>query len=141
LNFKFKYQSSRQRWIGGLILIVIIYSLFYLLFAERSYFLDIPRKLRHVIKFASTILVYFVGTKHLGKLEDRWMNYLWHLIHISLLFCITSIGVYSWIFGMPGIQIIKLAKSFQEFLISPVLYVGMGILNRKVHSSTKSDLN
>jgi hypothetical protein len=126
------YKTDRSRWIGGLIIIVIVYSLFYLLFADRAFTYEIHRKVRHVIKFGTTILVYFVGTYHLGKLNDKWMSTVWHFIHISLLCIITSIGLYDWIFGMVGTKTKELAATFQEFLISPVLYVAMGILNNRL---------
>lgn len=131
------YNSDRSRWIGGLIIIVIFYSLFYLLFADRSFTYDIPRKVRHIIKFGTTILVYFIGTYHLGKLSDRWMAQVWHFIHISLLIIITSIGLYDWAFGMVGTKTKEMAATMQEFLISPVLYVAMGILNKRL----SKDLN
>lgn len=132
------YRNERYRWIGGLVIIFIIYTCYYLLFAETSYYLLIPRMIRHVIKFFATIAVYFIGTIYLGKLKDIWMSYLWHLIHISLLIIITLIGLYSWIMGLQSLSIIQLAKTFQEFLISPVLYVGMAILNKSVTTGKNS---
>ncbi len=132
------YRNERYRWIGGLVIIFIIYTCYYLLFAETSYYLLIPRTIRHVIKFFATIAVYFIGTVHLGKLKDIWMSYLWHLIHISLLITITLIGLYSWVMGLQSLSIIQLAKTFQEFLISPVLYVGMAILNKSVTTDKNS---
>ncbi len=131
------YRNERQRWVGGLLIIFVIYSLYYLLFAETNYFILIPRMLRHVIKFIATVAVYLIGTHHLGKLKDRWMIYLWHLVHISLLVTITLIGFYSWLFSLQNINVIQLAKTFQEFLISPVLYVGMAILNNSLVANKK----
>lgn len=128
------YNSERNRWLGGLIIILIVYSLFYLLFADRAFTYDIPRKLRHVIKFGTTILVYFIGTYHLGKMTDNWMSTVWHFIHISLLCIITCIGLYDWVFGMVGTKTKEMAATFQEFLISPVLYVAMGILNNRLRN-------
>jgi hypothetical protein len=132
------YNNERNRWIGGLVVIIILYTLFYLLFADRSFTYDIPRKLRHIIKFGVTILVYFVGTYHLGKLEDKWMSQLWHFIHISLLFSITAIGAYDWAFGMVDKKTKELAATMQEFLISPVLYVAMGILNKRLNKDQQA---
>ena len=131
------YSSDRNRWIGGLIIILVVYSLYYLLFADRAFTYDIPRKLRHIIKFGTTLLVYFVGTHHLGKMTDKWMSTVWHFIHISLLCVITGIGLYDWTFGMVGTKTKEMAATFQEFLISPVLYVAMGILNKRL----RKDLN
>lgn len=126
------YKTDRYRWIAGLIIIVVLYSLYYVYFADRQYTYFIPRKIRHIIKFVTTIAVYITGTYHLGKLRDKWMGQLWHIIHISLLFSITSIGLYDWTFGMVRYSIKEIAASMQEFLISPVLYVAMGILNDKL---------
>ena len=123
------YRKERSRFIMGLIIIVIIYSAFYIYFADSENALLIPRKIRHIIKFGTTILVYAVGSFHLGQLHQKWMGMLWHIIHISLLVTITSIGLYDWTFGMVSQSTKDLAQSMQEFLISPVLYVGMGILN------------
>ncbi|MBM3440405.1 MAG: hypothetical protein FJX94_06040 [Bacteroidetes bacterium] len=129
------YKTDRHKWIGGLVIILIIYTLFYNFFADRAYTYEIPRKLRHVIKFGTTIAVYFVGTYHLGKLKDQWMAHLWHFIHISLLMIITGIGIFDWTFGMVSYKTKELAASMQEFLISPVLYVGIGLINQKLKSS------
>jgi hypothetical protein len=65
------------------------------------------------------------------------MAQVWHFIHISLLIIITSIGLYDWAFGMVGTKTKEMAATMQEFLISPVLYVAMGILNKRL----SKDLN
>jgi hypothetical protein len=123
------YKSERRRFVMGLVIIVLIYSAFYICFADSENAITIPRKMRHIIKFGTTILVYGVGSFHLGTLQQKWMGMLWHCIHISLLVTITSIGLYDWTFGMVSQPTKDIAQSMQEFLISPVLYVGMGILN------------
>jgi hypothetical protein len=123
--------EKKQYWIG-LVLILLIYSAFYLLFADRADTIFIPRKWRHVIKFVTTCMVYLIGTYYLGKQKNKWMNVLWHLVHISLLTTITSIGLYDWIFGMVRPPVKEIAASMQEFLISPMLYIAMGILNQKL---------
>lgn len=130
------YNSHRARWIGGLAIILVIYTLFYLLFVEPDV-TWIPRKIRHVIKFVTTVSVYLLGTLHLGHIEDRWMSYLWHIIHISLLSIITAVGLYDWTFGMVSQELKDMTATMQEFLISPVLYVGMGILNRRLNPAPK----
>lgn len=109
-----------------------IYTSYYLLFQDSPNAELINRKLRHVIKFGATFLVYLVGTYHLGKLKDQWMDLLWHTVHISGLCLLVGIGGFDWLFGMVSMPTKYFAASLQEFLISPVLYVGMGILNAKV---------
>lgn len=118
----------------GLLFILLIYALFYLLFVDAASTVLIPRKIRHVIKFITTVSVYLIGTYHIGKAKQIWMEQIWHLVHISLLCIITGIGLYDWTFGMVTIAIKEVAASMQEFLISPILYIGMGILQKSLHS-------
>ncbi len=124
------YKTEKAKWIIGLILILIIYTLFYLLFQENKDVILVPRKIRHLIKFGVTISVYLLGTLHLGKIKDKWMNTFWHFIHLSLLAVLLSIGIYDWLFGMVSINVKYFTATIQEFLISPVLYVAMGIMNK-----------
>lgn len=126
------YKTNNQRYLAGLFIIALIYCMFYIFFADRADTVLIPRKWRHVIKFLTTFIVYLVGSFHLGKQKNYWMLYLWHFVHISLLSTITCIGLYDWIFGMVRYQIKEIAASLQEFLISPILYIAMGILNRRL---------
>jgi hypothetical protein len=129
------YRTISQRYWAGLVFIILIYSMFYILFADRAETILIPRKWRHVIKFMTTIVVYLIGSYHLGKQKNTWMLYMWHIIHISLLSTITSIGLYDWVFGMVRIGVKEIAASMQEFLISPILYIAMGILNQRLEVS------
>ncbi len=126
------YKSDKIRFIAGLVFIIIIYSWYYIYIAENEYIASLPRKLKHVISFLSTITVYFVGTFHLGKLKDTWMSSLWHLIHISGLCIITLIGLYDWFIMETALNVKIFARGIQEILISPVLYVAMGLLNRSL---------
>jgi len=132
------YKSDKSRFIFGLIFIVIIYTLFYVLYFENSS-LNIPRRLGHVIKFGTTIAVYFVGTYHLGKLEDSWMAYIWHVIHISGLLIITSLGAYDFLISEISLNLRLFALSVQEILISPILYLAMGLLNRSLKKSLSKE--
>ncbi|MGB5419148.1 hypothetical protein [Algibacter sp.] len=125
------YKTDKVRFISGLIIIIIIYSWYFLYFVENKQTANIPRKIRHIITLLITITVYFVGTYHLGKLKDTWMATIWHIVHISGLFIITSIGLFDWFIG-GSLMLSRFAKTIQEILISPVLYVAMGLLNRSL---------
>ena len=134
MNF---YKSDKVRFIAGLVFIIIIYSAYYLLFLENSN-LIIPMKTKHIIKFSTTIVIYFVGTFHLGKLTDSWMSILWHLVHISGLCIITSLGLFDWFIAEISESLRLFANSIQELLISPILYLAMGLLNRSLKKSFSS---
>jgi hypothetical protein len=126
------YRKEKKGYWAGLILILLIYCLFYLLFADRVDTIMIPRKWRHIIKFVTTFTVYLIGSYHLGTQKKTWMLQLWHLIHLSLLGTIFCIGSYDWIFGMVSYPVKEIASSMQEFLISPMLYIAMGILQKRL---------
>ncbi|SFZ90496.1 hypothetical protein SAMN05428642_101970 [Flaviramulus basaltis] len=127
------YKSDKFRFISGLIFIIIIYSWYYLFFiTESQEWLLLPKLTFHLIRFGVTILVYIIGTFHLGKLKDSWMSSIWHLIHISGLCIITSMGLFDWFIMEISRNLKDFAHTIQEILISPVLYVAMGLLNRSL---------
>ena len=129
------YKSDRVRFISGLIFIIILYSCYYIYFEENSD-LILPSKVRHIIKFGTTVAVYFIGTFHLGKLADSWMSFIWHVVHISGLSIITSLGLFDWFIGGMSLNLRAFAGSIQEILISPMLYLAMGLLNKSLKKST-----
>ena len=131
------YKSGKFRFIAGLIFIIIIYSWNVLFFIpESGEWLLLPKLTFHLIRFGVTLAVYFIGTYHLGKLEDKWMSSIWHLVHISGLIIITSLGLFDWFILELSRDIKNFAHTVQEILISPVLYVAMGLLNKSLKKET-----
>lgn len=120
---------TKQFWIG-LFVLFSIYTLYYLFFIESSYYYEIPRKLRHVIKFSTLIIVYFIGLVHLKFGKSPWMRTLWHIVHIFGISLLTIIGLYDWFINNTGPKTRIYMSTVNEFLISPTLYVSMGILNK-----------
>ncbi|WP_248723000.1 hypothetical protein [Seonamhaeicola sp. ML3] len=131
------YKSDRVRFISGLILIIIFYSTYYIYVEENEHIKTLSRFLEYFIKFLFTVAIYLIGYYHLGKLKDEWMSYLWHFIHISGLCIISAIGLYDYLIADISLGTLLFAGSVQEFLISPVLYVGMGLLNRSLNNRDK----
>jgi hypothetical protein len=132
------YKSDKVRFIAGLILIGIIYSLFYIYFLENKDVAALSGFLRHGISFGATLTVYFIGTSHLGTLEDKWMSSLWHFVHISGLIILTGLGLFDLFIADISFNMRRFALTILEFLISPVLYVGMGLLNRSLKQQSAS---
>jgi hypothetical protein len=134
------YNSDKIRFISGLILIIVFYSMYYIGFEENEIMHTFNRYVQYFIKFSFTVIIYLIGSLHLGKLKDEWMSYLWHFIHISGLCIITSIGLYDWLISDIPLGVLLFAGSIQEFLISPLLYVAMGLLNKKLNkNATKAN--
>lgn len=129
------YKTDKVRFISGLIFIIILYSCYYIYFEENSD-LILPSKVRHIIKFGTTVAVYFIGTYHLGKLTDSWMSTIWHVVHISGLSIITCLGLFDWFITEISLNLRLFAGSIQEILISPMLYLAMGLLNKSLKNNT-----
>jgi len=114
-------------FIFGLVAICIMYSL-YRVYFDITYVPDIPGKVKHANKFLFVLIVYGIGTLTLRRYMVAWMMLIWHLIHIIFISSLLLIGFYDWLHGDITEQIRNVANSVFEFLISPVLYVSMGIV-------------
>lgn len=131
-----KVNNRRAYFWGGFIIIVIIYSLYNLYLVDVNYYNSIPRKARHVCKFLAILSIYATGTYALKKYTVEWMMYIWHALHIIIIALLLVIGGYDWAFGEISVQARNVANTFFEFLISPVIYIGVGILNNKFGRGT-----
>ena len=114
-------------FIFGLVAICIVYSL-YRVYFDITYVPDIPGKAKHANKFLFVLIVYGIGTLTLRRYMVAWMMLIWHLIHIIFISSLLLIGFYDWLHGDITEQIRNVAISVFEFLVSPVLYVSMGIV-------------
>jgi hypothetical protein len=124
--------SNKRAWYwSGFIIIVVIYSLYNLYLVDVDYYNSIPRKVRHISKFLSVLSIYGVGTFALKKYTAEWMMYVWHLLHIIIISILLLMGLYDWTFGELSVQFRNVANTLFEFLISPVIYIAVGILNNK----------
>lgn len=118
-------------WWKGLLIIFIIYSLFYLFFVESKVFSSDQEQIyRHLIRFLTTLAVYIIGFLHLRYIDSVWMKQLWHFVHISLFGCLIVFAGIKWFTPYFSPILTYWGALFQEILISPTLYIGMGILNK-----------
>jgi hypothetical protein len=60
------------------------------------------------------------------------MMRVWHGFYILILCLLLCLGVYDWTIARAPLSVREIADSLQEFLVSPVLYVALGIFNRRV---------
>lgn len=116
----------------GLLIIALIYSLYNIFLVDVNYYNDIPRKVRHVNKFLCILAVYGIGTLFLRKNMAPWMMQIWHIIHIIAIVFLLIIGVLDWTLGTTTQEVRNIASTLLEVLISPVLYVAMGIVNSRL---------
>jgi hypothetical protein len=60
------------------------------------------------------------------------MMQVWHLVYAVALLLLVGLGVYDWEVARAPLAMRGIADDLQEFLISPLLYVGIAILNRSL---------
>lgn len=112
----------------GLVQLIAVYTALYLLFFESPDILEIPRKLRHLMLMGSLLGVYALGTNHLQFSKHAWMGALWHLVHVTGISILLLAGLFDWLIQPLNYPMRVMMRQLHEFLISPVLYVGMGLL-------------
>ena len=66
------------------------------------------------------------------------MSSIWHIIHISGLCIIASLGLFDWLVADLSLSLKVFVNSIQEILISPGLYVAMGLLNKSLNKTSMS---
>lgn len=112
-------------------IIVILYALYYVFFLY-DLSLNMPLHERHVFKFLFTFCVYVVGAVCLRGFAVSWMRQLWHWTYVAILVLLVGLGVFDWLVMRTWLELREVADNLQEFLVSPLLYVGMGILGRRM---------
>lgn len=133
--------NNRQVYWIVFIIIIIIYSLYNLYLVDVGYYQSIPRKVRHIGKFLSILIIYGIGTLALRRITAAWMMYIWHLTHIVIIASLLLLGLYDWSFGELSAQVRNVANTLFEFLISPLIYIGVGILNNNFGRNKTSAIN
>jgi len=129
--------TNRQIYWAGFIVIGVVYSLYNLYLVDVTYYSSISIKLRHVLKFMLILIIYGTGTLALKQYIPSWMMQLWHLIHIGIIILLLLIGIYDWSFGKIPISFRNIADTLFEFLISPLIYIAVGILSVKFGAEQK----
>lgn len=125
--------NKRLYLILGFLAITVVYSLYNIFLIDSEFYWSIPRKIRHFNKLLIILVVYGIGTYSLSKYTVNWMMQVWHLIHIVVIFSLVLIGFWDWYFQMVTIQLRNIANTFLEVLISPLLYISIILINRKLH--------
>ncbi|WP_295648172.1 hypothetical protein [uncultured Mucilaginibacter sp.] len=124
--------NKRVYIIAGFAAIVLVYSLYNVFLVDVSYYNDIPRKVRHLTRFVSVLMVYGIGIYTLKKYMEGWVISLWNVIYLVATLLLIIIGVYDWSVGGASSQIRDVANTLQEFLISPLLFIVIFIIHDKL---------
>jgi hypothetical protein len=124
--------NKRTYIIGGFIGIILVYSLYNMYLVDVNYYDQIPRKVRHIARFLSIVMVYGIGLYTLKKAMEGWVINIWNIIYLVFASLLIIIGLYDWATGGASNQLRNIANTLHEFLISPVLFVALYIIYTKL---------
>jgi hypothetical protein len=109
-----------------------VYAAYNIFLLEAGDYLLVPRIIRHFSGLVCVLLVYCIGSYALKMYTVGWMMLIWHLLHAILIFMVLLFSLYTLDWGPLTAQWHNLANTLVEFLISPILYVIVGILNSRL---------
>ena len=74
MQVQIQTNNNRKYAIAGFIVIVIIYSVYNIYLVDVNYYNSIPRKVRHIARLLSILMVYGVGLYALKKYMEGWIT-------------------------------------------------------------------
>jgi len=119
----------------GLLSIIILYSLYNVWLVTAEYMDATSKWVRHVIRFVVFLVVYGMGVFAFRKRCPDWLMQIWHSLYALVAVLLVLMGILGWFTGIPPF-LLHMGTSLYEFLISPVPYVVMAIINRKMAPTT-----
>ena len=113
---------------SGLGAMLVLYFLYYFYFINDIAH-EVPLRGRHLIKLLFILTCYGIGVFALGKFAGGWVVRLWHMVYLVCLFLMLGLGIYDWAVARTPLPVRMVADNLQEFLVSPLLYVAMGLFS------------
>jgi hypothetical protein len=95
-----------------------------------SAFYTMPARQMRVVKFVFIALTFAAGWLGLRKGAVIWAARFWVLVFGVLLALLVVLGLYENYFARLPMELRMLLDDLVEFLVSPALYVALGILGR-----------
>jgi hypothetical protein len=124
-----RLRDRRLFFFIGLLAIAILYSIYNLYLLDTRFFTITTRMTRHVIKLGSVLLAYGIGLLAYKRFCPAWLMQLWHILYATGLLLLVLLGVYDGWISQLSMPVRNLVITWHEFLISPVPYVIVGIIN------------
>jgi hypothetical protein len=122
-------QVRRGSFAIGLLVIVVLYCVYYLFFVY-GLFMGMALRPRHFIKLVFVVLVYGVGFLALRRGGIVWTTKVWHLLYGLTICVMLAMALYDWGIGRLSASSRSIADDLQDFLVSPLPYICIGLLRR-----------
>lgn len=125
--------SNKLRFIIGLALIAILFSVYNVYLLDGSWFLNgTSRQERYIIKFASVLIVYAMGVFAFKGRPPGWLLLLWHILYGALLLLLVLLALIEAYVQQSSGTMRGLGVSVHMFLISPLPYFLLAIIGSTV---------
>jgi hypothetical protein len=123
-----QHRLPKNYWIGFLIL-ALAYTLVQFLF----YHPVIP-VLRSLLKYKQSVrwfnitFVYVVGIMVIRTMHVNWLLFIWNIVHVVMIGYLLLAAAYEYLIAPLPYGIRGSVAPIVEFLISPIIYMAMGLL-------------
>ena len=104
-------------------IIIFLLSVGWHVYEESSYFLETPRRLRHILKGFLICIISLVGYIPFSNFKVAWPIKIWTLAHIILIAIVVVIGLVDWWVGGTSFNLRNLADGIYHFIISPIPFL------------------
>ena len=114
----------------GLAVIVVIYSLYSVFLTTTVYLQHTPRLVKVGLKLFCIVLIYLSGYFSIRNYGTKWVRDIWNLIYFITTAILILFSLFNWLFDPSSLPLRNLAKAFDEFLISPLLFIAIVIISQ-----------
>jgi hypothetical protein len=128
----------RHYWTGLTLLLLAYTALQFVYYLPASSLPKIIKKSGLSPLWFLLVVVYVAGSVILRQTRVAWLNAIWHLVHISLITFALAVLVYGRLAGSVPIGVSAAVRPILEFLISPILYLAMGLLYKSMRMKDNS---
>jgi len=113
----------------GLIGLLAVYSAYSLFLTSGIYLNQTPRIEKVALKWLSIMVVFLIGFFSLRSYAVKWVVEIWNLIYLLTSGILIIASIINWLHegSIPPVR--NIAKALDEFLISPLLYIGIIIIS------------
>ena len=125
--------NIRPRFVAGLSIVCVIYTVYNVYIFDQHFFEVTSRNMRHILKFFTVLIVYGSGLLAYSATGWRgWPLQLWNLFYGSMLLLLLLMGIVDvWSAGFSQ-QVRDMTIALHGFLISPLPFIGLGLIIRLV---------
>lgn len=121
-----------------MLILLLVYTAVQLLYFNPPVKLPVwVYRLKQPIRWTSITVVFVTGIFILRKVKESWMLFLWNLIHVVVIGYLLLLAAYEFLIAPVSYGLRASVEPIIEFLVSPIIYIGMGIMYMQIQKGEK----